>query len=1212
MSRWGRIRTVTAALCLGALFTANLSEAGPGYAFAAQTEEAAEAGIRIETAEDLIDFSNKSVDETFSAGKLIQLTADIDLSGTDFRPIALLSGTFDGNGHTIKGLFISGRDSNTGLFRRITAGGLVENLTLEAEIKPFGIMENVGGIAGRNEGTIRNCTFRGTILGKESIGGIAGRNLETGTIEDCLNEAEIHGTRRTGGVTGFNEGSVLSSNNSGSVNASKKTAYDLDDERYGSSGETGIEKETTADKLNPDSIDILAGDLENIFDEEKRVLYSGGIAGVNSGLVEGCGNSGNVGYVHSGYKTGGIVGYERGILVRCSNSGPVRGRKDVGGIAGQFEPYTENSYVNDALDDARKEIDRLVELTVELNNVTQGEDDATQGNIDNIRGTADALRDTIDEQKDYYRGKDDAVEAELRGYTGDLRKKIDALDVGIEDGKAKKAVKALRNDIDETEKLMGAAEKAAGSGVTIDMSNYLGKFLKVNDDILTQVDTLLGFSLNASGDLGDFGDQLKSVRESSGRLDDYLRNIFDSYKLDIRQTDDSITVHTDRLAEQMDALNEGLKGTDSKIRGEFDKLTASIQMVNKTLNESFDEIDAELGKIQDTDDIDEIFDDVSDSDSEKPEKGSLISCENRGAVESDFNGGGIVGAANVDADVQSDFEVVSSGQISLRYSRTQKATIINCENHGSVTVKNDCAGGIAGRMDLGAVIRCKNFGRIVTEEGDYTGGIAGRSSFVIRDSDSMSTLSGNNYIGGITGFGTRVLDNRTMTLVDNPFGEKVGSIAGDLDEENEDMEARGNYFVEDGPGAIDGLTLVSQASSMNYWDFLKLPGLSEAYSAMKVVFMANGAFVKEIDVPYGSTLQKQDIPEVPGPEGGYWEDVDLSDIRQNVVVNASYTTHSSTIASDEETPVMLIQGDFYQGAALQYEREDAPKVELPKGYSGAIGYRIKLGQSFSDDTGDHRVHLLDDDYKQGDSAAVLENGVLKPVETVRDGRYVVFNLPAGMDSFYLMREDIKSELHWAFIAGGGALLLLIVLLLILRARKKRKDPGGHSETGSGESPEAGSGNSAELRAGQGPEARTVENPELRPGQGPEARAVENSELRPGQGPEARTVENSELRPGQGPEARTVEISETEPGESPEAGQTGEGKHEVPIKGENPNSGSATIGAHNKESVKTDSSNAGNSSSQTDGDLDPQRKRTGEKNWAGRKKSGRRSGRNDRG
>lgn len=66
---------------------------------------------------------------------------------------------------------------------------------------------------------------------------------------------------------------------------------------------------------------------------------TGGIAGYSSGAIASSTNYAAVGYQHIGYNIGGVVGRSSGQVLACSNEGAVCGRKDVGGIVGQMEPY---------------------------------------------------------------------------------------------------------------------------------------------------------------------------------------------------------------------------------------------------------------------------------------------------------------------------------------------------------------------------------------------------------------------------------------------------------------------------------------------------------------------------------------------------------------------------------------------------------------------------------------------------------------------------------------------------------------------------------------------------------------------------------------------------------------------------------------------------------------------------------------------------------
>ena len=132
------------------------------------------------------------------------LTHDIDLTGEDWTPIApdnshFFEKTFDGGGHTIRGLKVDKPDDSfIGLFGYIT--GTVKNLTVEGSVTG---KDCVGGIAGMNNGIISGCTFRGTITGTDTnIGGIAGTTPSGGITGCWVTGSTITGAGFVGGITG--------------------------------------------------------------------------------------------------------------------------------------------------------------------------------------------------------------------------------------------------------------------------------------------------------------------------------------------------------------------------------------------------------------------------------------------------------------------------------------------------------------------------------------------------------------------------------------------------------------------------------------------------------------------------------------------------------------------------------------------------------------------------------------------------------------------------------------------------------------------------------------------------------------------------------------------------------------------------------------------------------------------------------------------------
>ena len=161
------------------------------------------------------------------------LTEDIDLSEfchaadaatnteeLSWDPIGngrMYCGTFDGNGKTIRNLYINTTYIFRGFFGYAN-GGSIKNITFDnAKVKntnKFGTGILTGGFEKctiENIKILANCSVEGT----ENTGGIAGAG--SGNISNCENRAMVNGTNNVGGIVGYGEGSLQNSANYGDI-----------------------------------------------------------------------------------------------------------------------------------------------------------------------------------------------------------------------------------------------------------------------------------------------------------------------------------------------------------------------------------------------------------------------------------------------------------------------------------------------------------------------------------------------------------------------------------------------------------------------------------------------------------------------------------------------------------------------------------------------------------------------------------------------------------------------------------------------------------------------------------------------------------------------------------------------------------------------------------------------------------------------------------
>ncbi len=289
--------------------------------------------IDISTEEELLQLAKDCQLDSWSRDKYVTLACDIDLKEARDVMIPSFGGIFDGGGHTVSGLTLTAAGSAVGLFRYIQDGAVVRNLSVAGTVAPAGSKSQVGILAGSNYGMILDCSVSGSVTGTTEVGGIAGVNEAEGEIRRCRSAAAVTGDHFTGGICGSNKGTLNNCENTGNVNThSVEVSHDIED--------------------------ITLDGLENINSAENVAVHmdTGGVSGYSEGKIYYCVNSGTVGYQHVGYNVGGIVGrVHQGYLQNCTNTGHVLGRKDVGGIAGQLEPFLEIAYLNDKLGELDRE-----------------------------------------------------------------------------------------------------------------------------------------------------------------------------------------------------------------------------------------------------------------------------------------------------------------------------------------------------------------------------------------------------------------------------------------------------------------------------------------------------------------------------------------------------------------------------------------------------------------------------------------------------------------------------------------------------------------------------------------------------------------------------------------------------------------------------------------------------------------------------------------
>jgi hypothetical protein len=211
-----------------------------------------------------------------------------------WEPIGTLlypfTGSLNGQGHEICDLFIDRPDeSGVGLFGVVDEGGVIENVgVVNDNVAGY---NDVGGLVGKNEGTVIISYSTGNVTGNVNVGGLVGYNF-FGTVTESYWSGSMTGQDNVGGLVGWNRGTMSNSYSTGSV-------------------------------IGQNSV--------------------GGLVGKNSGPLS---NSYATGSVTGDDNVGGLVGRNdaTGTASNSYSTGSVTGNTHVGGLVGRNAGAVSNSF----------------------------------------------------------------------------------------------------------------------------------------------------------------------------------------------------------------------------------------------------------------------------------------------------------------------------------------------------------------------------------------------------------------------------------------------------------------------------------------------------------------------------------------------------------------------------------------------------------------------------------------------------------------------------------------------------------------------------------------------------------------------------------------------------------------------------------------------------------------------------------------------------
>lgn len=1040
---------------------------------AAQTETLAEAPdeefeevIYLEDADDLLALAEMCSEDSWSAGKKVMLNADISLEQSAFWQIPSFAGTFDGNGHTISGFYLTDTLAPAGFIGTLEPSGAVKDLTLSGSVIPAGDAQFVGGLVGENRGRIENCTFTGNVMGESSTGGIAGVNTLTGSINACDVSGMVIGSSMTGGIAGCNLGKIERCVNKAFVNT--------------------VSADTGLDPANV-NFDFLT-DISKLttLDISSAAVDSGGIAGYSSGVIEECSNKAAVGYPHVGYNTGGIAGRTCGYVTGCNNAAAVYGRKDVGGIAGQMEPYIAETISESALAKLERQLDELDAL---LSTAMQHAQTASSALTDRLSGIASSV---------------DAASAATKDIrlTGEISTTVTAgADAGADGSVSVTPIDA-----------------SAGGEVTAEGGSLSAGGLQIGDG------AVLGGALHAGETSLSGGAGVSVSSGASGGANASIGAGLDA------QTQLSLGADLAGLSSALSSMAGQMRMLSGELAGASDELLQDAEKIQEKLREiTEDGFALLLGSEDDT----LITDESSRLDLDAVTSGKVYACLNAGAVNGDIAVGGIAGTLGMEytLDPEDDLHLTLDSSTSRKYEL--RAIMQCCKNTGAVTAKRNYAGGCAGKMDLGLIAQCEAYGSIQSEGGNYVGGIAGLCASTVRHSFSKCTLAGGKYVGGIVGSGVEETKTGASSTVAACYAivtiteheQYVGAISGAL--AGTFLE---NYFVSEDLAGINAMSYQGRAQKLSYTELLarfdapqvealenepvlseedleetaeKAPApegegaededavlpdtakeepapetqtaqtlsvaapameLPEEFRKFNLKFVVDGEVIYSDVFDYGDSFSDDIFPELPQKEGYFarWDKTELCDLRFDTTVTAVYEPYITALASGEirgDRPIFFAEGAFSETDSLSASAMPlSPEAFDLAGGAWDIVWKSltklkvntevveqwQLNISTDDRKAAHTIRYLppsgDEEHMD---VYVCKDGQWQELDTKIIGSYLTFSLE-GTDAQLAIVHSRNTWWAWlilgALICAAGFFLLRFVFGKIRRRAKREPDP----------------------------------------------------------------------------------------------------------------------------------------------------------------------------
>ncbi len=738
--------------------------------------------------------------------------------------------------------------------------------------------------------------------------------------------------------------------------------------------------------------------------------YVGGLVGVNEGTVESCRFTGDVRAIRA---VGGIAGQTTtsGAVRNCVFSGFLIGEHQVGGIsginAGLLTGCSSEGEINSVA------VTPSGERSFDLSALSQ-DDFVNLSDIGGIVGENSGVTESCTNRA--------VVGYPYTGYN-----------VGGVAGKSSGFLYACRNEGSvEGRRDVGGVVGQLIPSAAWNLSN--GRLEELSQAVSYMHYLLDSINQNTEAYSTAFSKQLENLNYYTIQTVYALENVMKQLTESDTSIFDSISI--DPVTHQLIIPNAGLPNVDlSELNLSLFSMYEQVGVIGNLAKTTFESVGDDLRDIsnqmgyilnlllsaiqEDGSDLLETRD-LSFAEAYEHSEGAVANCSSRGEVHGETNVGGAVGSSGFELSFDMEDTLNSSSLLPTHAEQILFAVVRACEVSGTVRSRSDNAGGIIGRAEIGAVVDCVGTGRVVSQNGNNVGGVAGSSRGMIARCWARSSLEGGCRLGGIVGEGTDLQNCRAWVHIERGT-EYLGAVAGWAE-----GDISGNLYVDGRPDGVDGVSRIGQAEPIGMAAFLALEGAPRNFDTVTVRFRMEGETVSTLKLPFGGAVGS--LPSVANRDGAYWvwDSFEQNAVYSDLEIGGKYFRPGTALSSGEAVPQFLVEGEFYENQSL-HVMPFAPAWEgenclggytlAVNDYSGTLTVRMRSEES---------VRLYGPDTADG----------WREILASRDGRYVVFELPNGGSFAVVEAETLHS--HRLLLFAGAAALLLILTLVVWRVRRKRR------------------------------------------------------------------------------------------------------------------------------------------------------------------------------